>query len=240
MEGAETVTQSGKAHAPEGRGWFPRGGGCSPQPLGAPQGRFFHPRDQAPRSQARWEEAQDCGEQQPPLRGNLRPPPQRHGEGLYPEQGRVEEAGVGGEDDQPETPQTDFSVLHSRHPRSEGAGSVPLPPVTPPSTSPCSIPPQPWVPRPDIVPCQGSPGQTPAPPAGRYLLAGASSHHGIRFLRPSALPRCGLCGTPGEGEGGDSGISLPSGATPAPTSGKPPATPTPQPQHPGVLHTGTG
>lgn len=148
--------------------------------------------------------------------------------------------GGGGEDDQPETPQTDFSVLHSRHPRSEGAGSVPLPPVTPPSTSPCSVPPRPWVPRPDIVPRRVSPGQAPPSPVGRYLLATASSHHGIRFLRPSALPRSRLCGTPGEGEGGDGGISLPSGATPAPTSGKPPATPTSQPQHPGVLHTGTG
>lgn len=116
------------------------------------------------------------------------------------------------------------STLHW-HSCSERAESVPPPPVTLVCTSPCSfpgtlgaetshhpLPGLPWVGtcithRRDITPCSPTGRDvTSCSPTGRYLFANASSHRAsASFAGAAWCPR-----------GGDGGISLPSGATPAP------------------------
>lgn len=226
------MTYGSKPHAPEGQGWFPRGRGAARSPLGHP-GDDCHPRDPAlPPALARSQAGRRC--RIAAKTTAWEPAPST----LMPRRGAMPRAGEGGrgegEQGQPETPRADFSrhMLHSQRPApapmQRGSRICPSSPnnagvhlsllrALGAESRRC--------------PCQGSPGQAPALPTGCDLLPGASSHRSIRFLRR-------LCCT--APRGGDGGISLPSGATPAPTSRKPPATPSPQLPHPRVLHMGMG
>lgn len=130
------------------------------------------------------------------------PLPRCHGEGPCPEQGRVEE--VKGNKARLKYPRQTSPGMRSthgtlrRHLCSEGAGSVPLPPVTLASTSPCSFPralgaetrhrPPPGLPSADTCIAHGT-----LPPHQRLL----PPQHPLPLW--STPPRGGLRSTPGEG-----------------------------------------
>lgn len=166
MEGDEIATHSGKPHAPEGQG--SRSLLVHPKEDFSPLGPSASP---SSHSQPRREEAQDRSRWSGQRR-NLRLPPQCHGEGPCSKQGGVDEGGVEASPKHPRQTSPGMSSTHSTlhwDPCSKGAGSVPLPAVTPAFISPCFFPRAPGA-KTRHCPAPGLPRLAPASPPGRHLL----------------------------------------------------------------------